>query len=395
MLTLVEKIPPKSRIFLSIALYLGALAVLAVVARTAAMDAAQALPAGSAPRERLETLATLALWLPLLVAPVALFLQLSASHTVITSLRRSAKVIIAAANGDLTGRMTTKGKDELAQMAVAYNDLMERVQATVDGMHVAAEELARSAADLDGASAEMNGSVDQTVDRLDAVVSSVRTATDDLGGIAASTEQMRGAISEISANTSAVSQAADGAVHSAETAAANVGQLRQASQQIGEVIKTIQAIAAQTNLLALNATIEAARAGEAGRGFAIVAGEVKELAQATARATEEITRRIETVQGETDGAVAAVGDIAGVIESIASYQTTIASAVEEQTATTAAMATSAGVATQSSESVVGHLDAVREAAGQARGASAATRRAAEELTVMSARMSELVSTFHR
>ena len=99
------------------------------------------------------------------------------------------------------------------------------------------------------------------------------------------------------------------------------------------MIKLINGIAEQTNLLALNATIEAARAGEAGKGFAVVASEVKELAQETARATEDISRRVEAIQADTAGAVEAIGQISAVIGEINDFQATIAAAVEEQTAT--------------------------------------------------------------
>ena len=124
------------------------------------------------------------------------------------------------------------------------------------------------------------------------------------------------------------------AVDVAETTDQTVRQLGDSSIEIGNVIKVITSIAEQTNLLALNATIEAASAGEAGKGFAVVANEVKELAKATARATEEISKKIEAVQGETEGAVTAIRRITQLITQIDDVSKTIASAVEEQTATT-------------------------------------------------------------
>src|SRR4029079_18201927 len=116
-----------------------------------------------------------------------------------------------------------------------------------------------------------------------------------------------------------------------------MARLGESSTAIGNVVKVITSIAEQTNLLALNATIEAARAGDAGKGFAVVASEVKDLAQETARATEDISRRVDAIQTDTEGAVTAIDQISQVISRINEFQTTIASAVEEQTATTSEM----------------------------------------------------------
>ena len=113
-----------------------------------------------------------------------------------------------------------------------------------------------------------------------------------------------------------------------------MNKLGESSQEIGNVIKVITSIAQQTNLLALNATIEAARAGEAGKGFAVVANEVKELAKQTAKATEDIGRKIEAIQVDTKGAVAAIEEIGTIINQINDISNSIATAVEEQTVTT-------------------------------------------------------------
>jgi len=136
------------------------------------------------------------------------------------------------------------------------------------------------------------------------------------------------------------------------------------SQEIGDVVKAITSIAEQTNLLALNATIEAARAGEAGKGFAVVASEVKDLAQETARATEDIARRVEAIQADTAGAVSAISEISEIIASINDYQLTIASAVEEQTATTNEMSRSVAEAATGTGEIATNITGVAEAASK-------------------------------
>jgi len=145
---------------------------------------------------------------------------------------------------------------------------------------------------------------------------------------------METSIKEISRSAADAASVATEAVTLAETTNEAVSRLGQSSSQIGKVIKVITSIAQQTNLLALNATIEAARAGEAGKGFAVVANEVKELAKETAKATEDISQRIEAIQLDSSDAVDAIAQISKIIGRINELQVTIASAVEEQTVTT-------------------------------------------------------------
>jgi methyl-accepting chemotaxis protein len=271
--------------------------------------------------------------------------------------------------------------------------MIDNFSAVVDGIRAAGADLTSTASTLNSASATMDTTVAATNAKLDEVSSSASQVNNDISEIAAGTGQMLGAIAEIGSNAEALSASATTAVTGAGEATASVHRLRESSQQIGDVIRTITAIAEQTNLLALNATIEAARAGDAGRGFAIVASEVKELAQATATATDEITRRIESIQGDTDLAVRAVGNFAEVIEAIAGYQAAVGSAVREQSVTTSAMATNANAVSTNSTEIAAALGDVLGSARQAGQASTESRRAAARVDQTANRLAELIKVF--
>jgi methyl-accepting chemotaxis sensory transducer len=171
---------------------------------------------------------------------------------------------------------------------------------------------------------------------------------------------MGASIREISSNANDAARVAAEATAVAASTQEVVEELGRSSREIDEVIRTITGIAEQTNLLALNATIEAARAGDAGKGFAVVAGEVKDLAAETSRATEDITNRISKIQEDTNQAVGAIHRISEIISSINDYQTTIAAAVEEQTATTNEMSHSIAEAATGSGQIASDIQSYAE-----------------------------------
>ncbi|CAM3092564.1 MULTISPECIES: methyl-accepting chemotaxis protein [Methylobacterium] len=202
----------------------------------------------------------------------------------------------------------------------------------------------------------------------------------DIQMVASGAEELAASVSEISAQVVQASEISGQAVSQARETQRIIAGLSASAAQIGEVVALIQSIAAQTNLLALNATIEAARAGEAGRGFVVVAAEVKELANQTARATEQIGAHISGSQEATRGAVAAIDAIQGTIVRLNEVATAISTAVEEQSAVTREMSASMQAAAQGVGSITGSLDLIARSARQADGATQQLRAAAQDAT---------------
>jgi len=211
--------------------------------------------------------------------------------------------------------------------------------------------------------------------------------------VAAGAEELSASIREIATNATEAARVGDQTMTAARTTHELIGKLGESSREIGDVVKVITAIAEQTNLLALNATIEAARAGEAGKGFAVVAGEVKDLAQETATSTGNIAARVQSIQQDTAAAVAAISEIVEIIGRLGDYQTTIASAVEEQTATTNEMSRNINQAAASSAEIATNIADIAEAARTTTSGVSETQQAAQQLSQMSHQLRGLVSQF--
>jgi methyl-accepting chemotaxis protein len=268
----------------------------------------------------------------------------------------------AVADNDLGVPAEVRSRDELGRMAAAVNRAREGLRGTVHSLTSGATELGSSTRQLTGVTARIGDSAREAAAQAGLVASAAGDVSGSVQTVAAGSEQMASSIREIAQNANDAAQVASSAVGVAQTTNETVAKLGTSSAEIGDVVKVITAIAEQTNLLALNATIEAARAGEAGKGFAVVASEVKDLAQETAKATEDISRRVETIQADTSSAVAAIGEISQIIQRIDDYQVTIASAVEEQTATTAEMSRSIGEAAGGSSTIAVNINGVAQSA---------------------------------
>ena len=262
-----------------------------------------------------------------------------------------------------------------------------RVSATASSY---AQSLALASEELSAVAKQMTSNSEQTTMQANLVAQASEQVTSNVSSVAASAEELSATVREIARNAHDAARVATAAVHAAVETNKTVTQLGDSSMEIGKVIKVITSIAQQTNLLALNATIEAARAGEAGKGFAVVANEVKELAKQTARATEDISQKIETIQNETRGAVGAIQQIGKIIGQINDFQNTIASAVEEQAATTNEIARNASEAARGSLQISENIATVSVAARNTSEGAANTLASAEELSSVAGELRGLI-----
>ncbi len=300
----------------------------------------------------------------------------------------------AIAAGDLTrDDLKVQSKDELGDLTVAINKMSGSLKSMIMAITENSLHVASASEELSNTSQQISANSEETSAQAKVVSDSAQQVSQNLQTVATGAEEMGSSIREIAKNATEAARVATSAVKVAETTTATVSKLGDSSNEIGQVIKVITSIAQQTNLLALNATIEAARAGEAGKGFAVVANEVKELAKETAKATEDISLKIEAIQTDTKAAVEAIASISEVINQVNGISTTIATAVEEQNATTNEMSRNVSEAANSSGEITSNINGVAQAAESTSRGAGDTQKAAQQLVETSAELRRLVEQF--
>ncbi len=295
--------------------------------------------------------------------------------------------LIAKKKADEAAALEADAKMRRAQM---LDQLTRQFEANVS---VLTQGLASAATEMEATARSMTAIADQTNGQSVTVASAAQQTSANVQTVAAATEELSISIREITSQASQSSHIAERAVADAQRTNETVQALATSADRIGDVVQLINSIASQTNLLALNATIEAARAGEAGKGFAVVASEVKDLASQTARATEEISAQIGSVQQATRNAVSAIEQIARTIAEMSQISVSIAAAMEEQGAATAEIARNVQEAARGTEQVTGSIEDVRRGAGETGAAASQVLGAAQDLTRHSNDLGHEVATF--
>lgn len=330
------------------------------------------------------TLATLA---------IAVGLVMVVSRNITVSVHECVVRLEALADKDLRVREATEGRDEMARIAEAAAQASEGLRDAIRSLDRDASVLLRASQEAAAASQQMSTNAEETSTQANAVSAAAEEVSKSVQTVSVATQQMAASIREVAKQAQEAARVATDGVKVAEAAGTSIGKLRQSSDEIGQVVKVITSIAEQTNLLALNATIEAARVGEAGKGFAVVANEVKELARETARATDEISRKIEANQADSRHVVDAIEQISKVINHINDIQNTIASAVEEQTVTTREIGRNVGEAAGGTGEIARNIQGVADAARQTSEGAHRARTSADQLSALAENLNRLVDQF--
>jgi len=352
---------------------------------------------------------------------ISILLGVVFTHLITGPLNTAVSFSDRMANGDFTTTLEIDQKDEIGVLSKALNNMVSNLGGMIRNISSSVNTLSSSSTELSAISQQMTAGAEQTSGKSDTVATAAEEMNSNMTSVAAATEQastnvsmvatateeMTSTIGEIAQNSEKARGITNEAVTQAKSASDRVDKLGKAADEIGKVTEAITEISEQTNLLALNATIEAARAGEAGKGFAVVATEIKELAKQTAAATLEIKEKIAGIQDSTAGTVTEIEQISSVINDVNEIVATIASAVEEQSATSQEIVGNIAQASQGiqevtenvaqSSSVSGEIakdiSEVNQSASEMSNSSSQVNMSAEELSGLSDKLKDMVGRF--
>jgi methyl-accepting chemotaxis protein len=274
-------------------------------------------------------------------------------------------------------------REEMEQVA---SDFESTVLNIYNGMIAKLEEMTDSAGSL-------SNIANTTTEQALSVSAAAEQATNNVNTVASATEELSASIRAITEQVRSSADIARSAETEVDRSNQAVSTLQQVVARIGDVTKLITDIAEQTNLLALNATIEAARAGEAGKGFAVVASEVKALAEQTSKATEEIDRQITEMRQVADASMEATGSVAEMVQKITENTSAMSGAAEEQNLATTEIASSVAEAAQGTEGVSRSISEVSDAAGETAKLGTAMNAAVGELHEQSSSLRHAMDQF--
>jgi len=315
-------------------------------------------------------------------------------HSVKRPLTSLKKTILEMADSKLNTQVeNTDLNNEIGEMAKAIQVLQTNLQQSFKVIGVNSTSVASSSEQLAAVSMQMSSNAEETATQAKVVSDAAERMSSNTQMVATGIEEMSASIREISLSTVQASTVAHQAVDVARSTNETMSKLGKSTMEIGNVLKVISSIAEQTNLLALNATIEAARAGELGKGFAVVANEVKELARQTAKATEEIGGSISVMQEDAKGALASIEKITAIIHKMNEISGIIASAVEEQAATTAEINRNVSEAATGSTEIAKNIKSVAEAAHSTTQGASNSQQAAFDLSKIAVDLEGAVAKF--
>lgn len=300
---------------------------------------------------------------------------------------------IAEGEGDLTKRLNVNSKDELGVLAGWFNKFMEKLQSLVKGVIENTNTLNTAARNLSDFSGKMTQKTDNMTQKTRSTASASEDMSKSMTSVSSGTEEMTTTIHEISQRAAY----ADTIVNEAAMKAGNMSEIMNtlgtAAREIGNVTETITKISEQTNLLALNATIEAARAGESGKGFSVVANEIKTLAKQTSEATDEIKGRIEAIQSSAETTIDQIKMISNVITEMNETVTVIASSIEEQTSTTNEISKNIGKNSTAAERISSDISDINSNINEVSDISAELKLHSGELFGLSEKLTEMMAQF--